>query len=1377
MMRYWMLSLMTRLTALVLTLALVGLPSPAPAQDAEEDKSYLVRLLQDSLSDAGRSVQIEGFRGALSSRATLDRLSIADEDGIWLELTGAVLDWNRSALLRGRLEVNELTAESLTLTRLPQGDGAEAEASGYAIPDLPVAVDVQTLSIGQLVLGESVMGETAVLTFDGRVALDGGTLATQLTLDRVDREGRIGVLVDLRPEANLLTLEITAQEPADGIAARLLDIPGRPSLDLRVDGEGPLDDFTADIRLASDGADRLAGQVTLREAQGGARAFGADIGGDLTAILLPQAREFLGNDIRLVVEGRRQANGALDLDRLALRAAALDLAGSLATTAEGRPARFDLTGVIAAPDGSPVSLPFGSALTVRRAEIAAQFDAAEGEDVTARIDLADFARPDLQIGAGLLDVTGTLATGDIPAVDLAVAAELAGVTFDDPGLQQAIGESLTASTRITWTEGDPVEMRGLDLRGTGYSAQADAELASGGGTTILTTEGRAELEDLSRFALLTGQDLSGAAELGFDISADLLGGSFAVSAEGGTRDLALGIERLDPVIGGDATLEVSVNRSLDGITLDAFRLSNDEIRLSASGSVANDDGRIAYDARLRNSGAFTGVEGGPIALTGEVLRDGETFTVTLDGGGRDLATGIAQADALLRGEAEVSAQLTLDERIVLNRADIVTPAMDIRAGGELTEGARNITVTGRVFDSGALTGTPGGPLDAQVVVQQSGADHVVTLEGTAVDLRTGVAQADALLRGRTEIAGRARIGAPMLLERLEVSNEALTARAEGNLTDGARDVTLTVRLTDSGAPLGGSGGPLDARISAVQDGAGYLLDLAGTVRNLGTGQALADSLLAGDTAFSASGRFEDGRLRLDATRVDGLSVSASASGVVAEGATALDLSARLASLAGVVPQAPAGPVTASGTVRQAGDGALALDISAQGPGGINAQVAGRAGLPGGAVALDITGVAPLALVNPYIRPRSLTGSARFDLTMSGAPGLDALSGQVTLIDGRAADPNLGLAVDTIAGTVALSAGRAQVDLTAGINGGGVSLNGPVTLSGSYPANLTAVLSNVPLTRSGLFATRVNGQVTVSGGLTGGGVVGGRITLRETELRIPSGGFGGSEAIPDMRHVNEGPASRATRARAGLTGGGSGSDGGSGSALGLALRVEAETPIFLRGRGIDAELTGGLTLEGTTEDVRPVGQFDLVRGRIDILTKRLTLTDGRVRLAGGFDPIVRLVAESQSGEYVVQITLDGPVADPQVVFTSRPELPEDEVLSQLFFERDITSLSPFQAARLALAIAELTGRGGGGVVGRIREGAGLDDLDVSQTKSGETALSAGKYISDNVYTEVEATSGGKTSLSINLDVTKSLTAKGKLGSDGESSLGIFFEKDY
>ncbi|WP_136634562.1 translocation/assembly module TamB domain-containing protein [Pseudooceanicola onchidii] len=1364
------------LVALVLAFV-SAVPTPVRAQD-DDGQGYLARLLQDTLSDAGRTVQIEGFRGALSSRATLDRMTIADDDGVWLELTGAVLDWNRSALLRGRLEVNELSAEALTITRAPAGGGSEAEASGFAIPDLPVSVNVGKLAIGQLRLGSDLLGEEAVFTFDGNALLDDSHLATTLTLDRVDRDGRIAVELDLQPEENQLVLNIAAEEPENGITARILDLPGRPALSLNVDGSGPLDDFTADIRLTSDGADRLAGSVTLRGDEEGAQSFAADVGGDLTALLLPQAREFLGDDVRLTVQGARTADGALSLDQFALKAATVDLTGSLDTTPDGKPARFDLTGVIAAADGAPVVLPFGTDLSLRRAEIAAQFDAAQGDDVSAQITMAGFAQPGTAIENGTLTLTGTLDTGTAPAVDLDIAAELAGVSFDDAAMQQALGENITARTRVTWAEGADLEMRGLDLQGTGYQAQVDATLTAGGGTSILTAAGRAALEDLGRFADLAGTDLLGAADATFDLSYDLLGGSFSVTATAATTDLALGIDRLDPVIGGNAALEVAVARSPEGITIDTFSLTNDQIALAASGTVDNADGRIDYSARLANSGAFMGVDGGPIELTGVVARKEDTFTITLDGGGEDLATGIAQADALLRGEVDVSARVLLNDRILLDRATITTPAMDIRAEGELTAGARQVTVTGELFDSGDLTGTPGGPLTATVTARESDAGFVVTLDGTGRDLKTGVAQADLLLRGRTQVTAQAVLGDLITLNRLDIANDAVTAHAEGDLTEGRRDVTLTARLADSGLPLGGTGGPLEATLRAVQDGEGYLLDLDGEVQNIGTGQALADTLLAGTTQVAVRGRLDGARLRLDSATVDGRTVTARASGVVASGDTALDFSARLASLAGVVPQAPAGPVSASGSVQQGEDGALTLNVTAEGPGGTNARVTGRAGLPGGAVDLDITGTAPLALANPYIAPRSVTGTASFDLAMTGAPGLDALSGQVTLNGGRASEPGLGLVVEDITGTVALSSGRAQLDLRAAMNGGALSLNGPVTLSGAYPANLTASLANVPFTRPGLVTTTLNGQVTVSGGLTGGGVIGGRIGLSGTELRIPSGGFGGVEPIPDMRHVNEDRASRTTRARAGLTDGdGSGGGSGSGSALGLNLRIESTDAMFLRGRGIDAELRGGLTLTGTTADVQPVGQFDLMRGRIDILTKRLEFTEGRVRLAGGFDPIVRLVAESQSGEYVVQIILDGPVAEPQVLFTSRPELPEDEVLSQLFFERDITSLSPFQAARLALAIAELTGKGGGGVVGKIRDGAGLDDLDVSQTSDGETALSAGKYISENVYTEVEATSGGKTSLSINLDVTRSLTAKGKVGSDGDSSLGLFFEKDY
>ena len=56
---------------------------PHAAQDAtqEDDRGYLTAFLEDNLSDAGRQITITGFEGALSSRATIERLEIADDAG------------------------------------------------------------------------------------------------------------------------------------------------------------------------------------------------------------------------------------------------------------------------------------------------------------------------------------------------------------------------------------------------------------------------------------------------------------------------------------------------------------------------------------------------------------------------------------------------------------------------------------------------------------------------------------------------------------------------------------------------------------------------------------------------------------------------------------------------------------------------------------------------------------------------------------------------------------------------------------------------------------------------------------------------------------------------------------------------------------------------------------------------------------------------------------------------------------------------------------------------------------------------------------------------------------------------------------------------
>lgn len=109
---------MKQLLIILSAALLLCLPHASVAQ-SDDDRGYLQAFLEDSLSGAGRQVRIVGFAGALSSRATIDELTIADDEGIWLTLRDVSLDWSRSALLTGRLEVTELSVAEVLLPRKP----------------------------------------------------------------------------------------------------------------------------------------------------------------------------------------------------------------------------------------------------------------------------------------------------------------------------------------------------------------------------------------------------------------------------------------------------------------------------------------------------------------------------------------------------------------------------------------------------------------------------------------------------------------------------------------------------------------------------------------------------------------------------------------------------------------------------------------------------------------------------------------------------------------------------------------------------------------------------------------------------------------------------------------------------------------------------------------------------------------------------------------------------------------------------------------------------------------------------------------------------------------------------------------------------------
>jgi translocation and assembly module TamB len=218
---------MRRFVPLFCAVALVA--APLPAQD--DGGGFLENLIEDNLSGAGRDVQIRGFVGALSSTARLDELTIADDTGIWLTLRDVTLDWNRSALLRGRLEVNALTAAEIIVPRLPGSDPAAPapEATPFALPELPVSVRIDEVSAQRVDLGAALFGAAAVVSLEGSVSLEGGAGAARIDIARVDgRDGALTLDASYDNASEALEIQLNLTEAADGIAANLLGLPGTP---------------------------------------------------------------------------------------------------------------------------------------------------------------------------------------------------------------------------------------------------------------------------------------------------------------------------------------------------------------------------------------------------------------------------------------------------------------------------------------------------------------------------------------------------------------------------------------------------------------------------------------------------------------------------------------------------------------------------------------------------------------------------------------------------------------------------------------------------------------------------------------------------------------------------------------------------------------------------------------------------------------------------------------------------------------------------------------------------------------------------------------------------------------------------------------------
>jgi translocation and assembly module TamB len=229
-------------------------------------------------------------------------------------------------------------------------------------------------------------------------------------------------------------------------------------------------------------------------------------------------------------------------------------------------------------------------------------------------------------------------------------------------------------------------------------------------------------------------------------------------------------------------------------------------------------------------------------------------------------------------------------------------------------------------------------------------------------------------------------------------------------------------------------------------------------------------------------------------------------------------------------------------------------------------------------------------------------------------------------------------------------------------------------------------------------------------------------------------------------------------------------------LRLNLLVDMPRRVFLRGRGLDSEWAGSLKLGGNLANPRVGGRLNLVRGQLSILGKVFKLTSGSVRFTDQdkIDPLLDIAAVNQGSNLTVTARVSGPASNPALEISSVPELPQDEIISRLLFNKNTTQLTGIEAVQLAAAVAQLSGAGGGavGFVDLARDKLGVDVLRVESgddTESTTPALSAGKYVTDEIFVGVKKGATPESGeVGVEVELTPNISVESGVGQTGESN---------
>jgi len=1334
--------------------------------------------------------------GVFPFRFELEHLSIADRRGVWLEARGIRVHWAPSRLIQGQILFTQLVANSVNLDRTPFSTEENAEP----LPSWIFALRSDRFTIDRLSVGNELLGEQAILKLDARIPSSSPDqdLEAFLRIERMDRVGSLleaSVAVQVEPRS--LKMEISFHEDGHGLLGKALGVEGPLSLSLS--GQGSPDLWQGKFLAGALPFGRLAADLEVKHAVNPLIKLRGRLQPELET--MPSIlRIWMSRELPFELETRLHWPRAFIVERAAVQADKLDLVfnGSVDLNQRSSLGQFSLTCRDLNPLSELLELPTAGKLvsqgtfSTREKRLhfsvtgsAENFQVGDSERVLGKNFSWEFGGDgsptevlsirQMKISAEnlLLEGTGGM---KIPEGEATMDALFEIKDLRSPSaLEFLAGWSTQGKAHLSWNAASGALSGGLQGKlqpPPGVIPPFLAKELHYSGTLSLEN---ATLLNLSRFEMaapwgtlqgdakidLPQESLKGTWQLLLQdlelLSPSLKGGpleirgkaqgpvkSLTLSADATARDLSVSELHFDIV-------HASLQAVIGSLTQGSIRVDAQEKELALRGQTNFD----LSDRRLNLTNIL--LEGGKSRLAGHLslslakpVVEGE-----LKAECNDLTALSPLIHEKIHGRAVLQGRLFPSDEgqkvsLLMDARDV-----EVRSGKALRS---------RIEAHGTLSKTvPRGRFALEI---QDGVIGDLSLPSSALILEGDLGNANFQLTAEGCYRDPFEISSSGLLT-ISVAEKSLTVNhLEGRY--GGTSFSLLQPATVARSSERINIGEWLFKLGSGQiQGSGYIrskdlsLDLwfEGVPLQLIPVQEIQPlgGLARGNARLSGSPASPEGTatLQIETLRLPD------------PGLPAVDLTVH-AALADK-------RVRSTFLIRRLSETPLTGDL--EGPLHFSLWPLVLNFPTDGEMRGSLKGEMPLEKMAGLVglREDKLAGMVELDLGLEGPWEKPRITGWLHLKKGAYENLRTGTILRDVEADIAARTPLLLVNKASATDGekGRLSAQGQFEFSPGqgFPFKLDLVLEKMKPFRYDWASAVIGGDLTLAGSLSEA-LLSGRIQVDTAEFRIPE------RLAPEIQNlevieINKPGATQQAPVEVRTL---------RLWPLSLDLILLSPGRVFLSGRGLESEWQGEIRVKGEATKPSVEGVLSVVRGSVSLFGKRFELKKGSLLLDGTSPPSpwIDVEAESKSREIVATLRLSGPVESLEMKLSSDPPLPPDEILSRLLFGRSASNITPLQAVQLADSLNTLTRGGGLDLLARTRQLLNLDQLTFKQSgkTQEETALSAGKYLSEKVYIEVEQGISPETGkAALKWEISPSVTVETEVGVNAEAGVGINWRWDY